>query len=250
VTNQETPTIIGENLRFLADEETSIEFRGEFGTSPLARQLMQAFVDALAIRTKLPQWIRTMPGMSGRKYRYLINNLVGSISNPRYLEIGSWAGSTACSAIHGNSVVAVCVDNWSEFGGPKDAFAANIARALTPNVKFSFVEGDFRTVDFITLGRFNVYFFDGPHEEQDQYDGLTRVFPALEDEFVLVVDDYNVDRVVRGTESALQHLPVSIVGSITIRTSQLNRTPNIVFQYSDWHNGYQLMVCRKTSGAA
>jgi hypothetical protein len=237
---------LGENLKFLAEEETSIEFRGDFTTTPLTQKLLQAFLDAMAIRTKLPDWIRTMPGMSGRKYRYLINNLVGSLEDARYLEVGSWTGSTACSTIHGNKVVAVCIDNWSEFGGPKDAFQTNIKRALTPGVKFSFIEKDFRGVDFAALGKFNVYMFDGPHEERDQYDGVERAFPALDDEFILIVDDYNHQKVVKGTQSALQRLPLTTVASIEIKTSQLGRHPQIAFQYSDWHDGYLLSVCRKT----
>ena len=39
-----------------------------------------------------------MEGLSGRKYRSLINNLIQKIKDPRYLEIGTWLGSTACSA--------------------------------------------------------------------------------------------------------------------------------------------------------
>jgi hypothetical protein len=42
--------------------------------------------------------------MSGQKYRSVINQLVGSISDARYLEIGSWAGLTAATALYGNTV--------------------------------------------------------------------------------------------------------------------------------------------------
>src|SRR5437868_2345370 len=66
--------------------------------------------------------IYAVEGMSGLKYRYFINRLVGSVPDARYLEIGSWAGSTLCAAIHGNTVTAVAVDDWSQFGGPKEHF--------------------------------------------------------------------------------------------------------------------------------
>ena len=55
-----------------------------------------------------------MEGLSGRKYRSLINNLVEKIEKPSYLEIGSWLGSTACSAAFKNDFKITCIDNWSQ----------------------------------------------------------------------------------------------------------------------------------------
>ena len=65
-------------------------------------------------------------GMSGRRYRLFINALMGLIPNPRYLEVGVWAGSTLCSAIAGNKVQAVAIDNWSQFAGPRERFLENL----------------------------------------------------------------------------------------------------------------------------
>ena len=47
---------------------------------------------------KLPDYVVNMEGMSGIKHRYWINNFISHPEEPRYLEIGSWKGSTACSA--------------------------------------------------------------------------------------------------------------------------------------------------------
>ena len=100
-------------------EETSILQEGDFDRNSYSKILRIAFFQSLAINTKIPDWIKFMPGMSGRKYRYLINNLVSSIEDARYLEIGCWAGSTACSALYGNQVKALCIDDWSQFSDPK-----------------------------------------------------------------------------------------------------------------------------------
>jgi hypothetical protein len=237
---------LGQQPMFLQNEETSIRLTGEFEGSPLAVRLRNSFIRALAMETKLPEWIRTLPGMSGRKYRYLINNLVEQVTDARYLEVGSWAGSTACSAIFGNAVRAVCIDNWSEFGGPRQDFERNIQRVLSDKVQFDFVEADFRTVDFASLGRFNVYMFDGPHEEEDQFDGIATALACLDEEFVLIVDDYNWAPVSTGTQRAIEALRLEVVASIEIKTSQTGTHPQIAFQFSDWHNGYFLAVCRKT----
>ena len=142
-------------------------------------------------RNALPAEVRQIEGMSGQKYRSLINRLVASISDARYLEIGSWAGSTAAAALYGNTVKALCIDNWSQFGGPRELFFANIKKVLTPNIKFEFIERDFRAVDYNDIGSFNIYLFDGPHEEKDQYDGIMIAQPALTNQFILIVDDWN-----------------------------------------------------------
>lgn len=127
-----------------------------------------------------------------------------------------------------------------------DEFHGNIGRVLTEDVQFSFIEADFRTVQFSQLGRFNVYLFDGPHEEEDQFDGIASAMPALDDEFILVVDDFNFTRVFQGTLDALKAMRLDVVASIEIKTTQTGGHPLVAFQYSDWHNGYFIAVCRKT----
>src|SRR5215475_7884523 len=69
-----------------------------------------------------------LEGMSGRRYRLFINTLMRLIPNPRYLEVGVWAGSTLCSAIAGNKVQALAIDNWSQFGGTRERFLENLER--------------------------------------------------------------------------------------------------------------------------
>ena len=81
-----------------------------------------------------------MVGMSGGKYPHFINNLIRGLPNPSYLEVGCWTGSTLCSAISRNRVRATGIDNWSEFGGPKDQFLANVNRFKVPEAHVTFVE--------------------------------------------------------------------------------------------------------------
>jgi len=232
----------------IAQDETSIRWRGDFKTHEYARLLQRAMENALALETKLPGWIRSMDSMSGRKYRGLINTLVEGMPTPRYLEVGSWAGSTACSAISGNRMTACCIDNWSEFNGPNDTFQRHIKRVVTPAVNFRFIEADFRSVDFAALGKFNIYCFDGPHSERDHIDGVSIAQPALDDEYLLIIDDWNWKQVRDGTMKALESLRVKIIAQIQIHTTQDNSHPTVLRrQFSDWHNGYFIAVCRKSS---
>jgi hypothetical protein len=190
-----------------------------------------------------------MDGMSGKRYRYLINNLVELTENPRYLEIGSWLGSTACSALYGNISKALCIDNWSEFGGPREMFLQNIdAIKKTAKIDFTFLESDYRQVNYANLGKFNIFLFDGPHTEEDQYAGVSLTEPALDDVYTFIVDDWNWEPVRSGTLNAIHRCRIEIICSIEIRTSQDNTQPDsAAFRKSDWHNGYFIAVCKKVA---
>jgi hypothetical protein len=185
-------------------------------------------------------------GMSGVKYRYFINRLIGSLDDARYLEVGSWAGSTLCSAVHGNKVRAVAIDSWHEFGGPKKAFYANLKHFMTAQNDVFVIEGDFREVNYSNIGSFNVYLFDGPHSAKDQFDGLAMALPALDRQFVFIVDDWNWKKVRNGTFNAIKKCGLKIRFVSEIRTElpevhQLSKAG----KHTDWHNGYFISVLEK-----
>lgn len=205
-----------------------------------------AFADAIECNGKLSDDILNIDGMSGRKYRYFINNLVEKIQYPRYLEVGSWAGSTLCSAIYKNSLIATAIDNWSQFGGPIDSFFRNVSAACSAETRLSILSQDFRRVNFQALGRFNIYLFDGPHDFADQYDGLALALNCLDNEFVFIVDDWNWEPVRLGTTHAIADLNLEIVSSIEIRTTMDGSHPRISGKLSDWHNGYFISVLKKS----
>ncbi len=231
-------------------EETSIKLFGEWD-SPDAERVSNALLSALALEHKIPHWIRSMQGMSGRKYRSLINNLVENTPDARYLEIGSWLGSTACSAMYGNTCKALCIDNWTQFlwGGDKNHYKSSFERsareAAGTTVDFNFFDEDFRKIDYTSIGKFNIFMFDGPHERIDQYEGVKYAQPALDDTYVLVVDDFNSKNIQEPTYEALNDLKQTIVASIVINTTQDGIDPQLNFQNSDWHNGYFIGVIKK-----
>jgi hypothetical protein len=226
------------------NEETSITLEGDW-TLPETEPVINAWFSALAIEHKLPDFIRYMDGMSGKKYRYFINNLIGSLKDPRYLEIGSWKGSTACSAMWDNFCRVLCIENWSHFGGPKNEFQQNVNASLSGNIKFDFIESNYRDVDYSKIGKFNVYLFDGPHEEHEQFHGIEVTQPALDDTYILIVDDWNWNSVRKGTMDAISNLNSTILASIVIRTTDNESHPQISGQNSDWHNGYFIGVIKK-----
>jgi len=225
-----------------------ISLRGDFSTLPASLLLKDSLSIAIANIDNLPDFVRRIEGMSGQKYRTFINHFVKSHLDARYLEIGSWQGSTAAAALYGNSVKALCIDNWSQFGGPKSTFLTNLerVRSQSPTVDFHFMESDFRRVDYTSLGRFNIFLFDGPHEEPDQYDGIMIARPALEQSFTLIVDDWNWRQVRLGTFRAIRDGGYTIASSIEIRTTHDNSHAPVSGKSSDWHNGYFIAVLVKS----
>lgn len=233
------------------NEETSIKFFGEW-TSDLAVKIQTAWFDALSLDHNIPEWLRYMYGMSGKKYRYFINNLIAGLDDVRYIEVGSWSGSTACSAMINNKGKFTCIDNWSDFGGPRNEFLSNIEKSKNENIDFTLIDSDFRQVDYGNIGKYNIYLFDGPHSEQDQYDGVKIAQPALDDTYILIIDDYNQIEEQRGTLGAIEDLGQKIVCSIEIITMQPEiystgayQHPWIAHNRSDWHNGYLIALIEK-----
>jgi hypothetical protein len=224
----------------------AISFHGDFAASPESARLKDCFEKACRNLSGLSNEIRSIEGLSGQKYRSFINNFVHASPDARYLEIGSWAGSTATSALFGNHADVLCIDNWSQFGGPRSLFFSNIELALSPQISFRFIEQDFHAVDFNSIGQFNIYMFDGPHAEVDHYDSVMLTRPALTERYLLIVDDWNWYAVRNGTFNALIDAKYRIESSIEIRTTLDNSLPLILGEKSDWHAGYFLGVIVKT----
>ena len=86
--------------------------------------------------------------------------------------------------------------------------------------------------------RFNIYLFDGPHGEQDQYDGIILAQAALSNPHIVIVDDWNYPQVRRGTLRGLIDINCQLKTTIEIRTTFDGSHADPCRQNSDWHNGY------------
>jgi glycosyltransferase involved in cell wall biosynthesis len=236
----------------------TIMTRGKNPQSQLAGLIRSAFDAAIAghgtFDPMMPRF-EGAPGQkyrmsSGRRYRLFINNLVRSLDDPRYLEIGSFSGSTMCAVIAENNVRALAIDNWSLFGGPYDLFLKNTRELRSPDAKLDVLKSDYRAVDYEAIGKFNIYMFDGPHGDRDHYDAINLALPALDDDFVLIIDDWDWAQVRDGTLRAIQAHGLQIDFAIDIRTTTDGTTPGFGGEWSDWHNGYFLAaLSRRPDGA-
>lgn len=210
----------------------------------MIQQVAEALHRAKIGESNINSALLSYPGMSGHSYRRFINNLMSSLPAAHYLEVGTWLGSTLCSALNGNDATAVAIDNWAEFGGNKPQLFAALHEFVAPTSRVKFLEEDFRRVDYTKLNKANVFMFDGPHEARDQFDGIALALPALEDRFVLIVDDWNWDRVREGTFAALEKLKLSVLWSEEIRTTQDGTHPLVGGAETEWHNGYFISVIK------
>jgi hypothetical protein len=128
------------------------------------------------------------------------------------------------------------------FGGPREEFAANLKQyGIVPTL----LDSDFRAVDYSKMPLYNVFFYDGPHAEKDNYQAMRLVAAALDDEYVLIVDDWNWESVRNGVFSGLKDSGQRILSAIEVRT--VNRVNPLDAQHGDWHNGYLIAVVRKNA---
>ncbi len=107
-------------------------------------------------------------------------------------------------------------------------------------------------MDAESIGRFNVYLYDGEHEYNDQLRAFTHFDAALEDLFVALVDDWNYPPVRHGTRDAFERLGYDVVygevlgggyaNGASIDEASVLRSPN------PWWNGLYVAVVRKCGG--
>jgi hypothetical protein len=177
-----------------------------------------------------------MEGMSGTFTRHFYNNLLNT-DDARYLEIGAWKGSSTCSAMCGNKATVAVIDNWSEFGGPKDECVTNIGKAAGAN-NVEIIDHDSFSVDLASLGKYNLYLYDGCHKRESHEKALTYFQGVLDDVFIYVCDDWNWEFVRDGTYDAIKSL------GLLVEYEKIKFTPDNCCRDTFW-NGIAIFVFRK-----
>jgi hypothetical protein len=181
----------------------------------LEEHLSTSIINAENSSSKISKRVLSINGMTGAKTRHFYNNLC-SMDDTRYLEIGTWRGSSICSAIYRNKLSAICIDDFSEgfdiwdSRHPRDELNSNIER-FKRNNDIRFIESSCWDVDVDSLPKFNIYMYDGDHEEEAQFKALDHFLNCLDDEFIFVVDDWNWEEVQKGTRRAIRELGIETI---------------------------------------
>lgn len=193
--------------------------------------------------SRISKDIIDLEGMTGTKTRHFYNNLLDT-PDARYLEIGTWKGSSVSSAMYGNKATVICIDNWSEFGGPKNEFLTNFEKFKGEN-HATFIEGDCYNIDVSTLSKFNIFMYDGNHTNESHYKALLHYYDCLDDIFIFIVDDWNWIDVREGTLKSIQKLNLKVLyKKEIILTSDNSHTPQP--QAKDtWWNGIYVAILQK-----
>jgi len=197
----------------------------------------KCFEKAVKKDSKCSQDILDMEGMSGMFTRSFYNNLL-TLDDARYLEVGAWKGSSTCSAMYGNKACVTVVDNWSEFGGPRDECIANIKRFSGDN-DVTIMDIDSFSVDLTKMpNTYNIYMYDGCHKRESHEKALTYFQDVLDDVFIYVCDDWNWGFVKDGTYDAINSLGLVVEYEKSVYTHANG-------DRESWWNGMAAFVLRK-----
>jgi len=161
--------------------------------------------------SKLTQDILDIHGITSNKVRSFLNNIC-NIDNATYLEVGVFRGATFCSAIYGNDIYSIAIDNFmspnltpkgvsQKLGNyykhnidilPQEDFLNNVKK-FGDVKKISVYKTDYHTFDFKSLSNVDIIFYDGETKYHDQYIALTKMLPIFSNETIIIMDDWNWD---------------------------------------------------------
>jgi hypothetical protein len=133
-----------------------------------------------------------IPRMSTFAIGAIINQAVFQMDDDCcFLNVGVWHGFTLLAGMMQNpDKRCIGVDNFSEYGGPREDFLNRFNLYRGPN--HHFYEMDYvKYFSKIHKGRIGVYFYDGEHSYNNQLKGMLLAEPYFSDNCVILVDDTN-----------------------------------------------------------
>ena len=213
-----------------------------------AEHLEECLEKAIKGKSKLPKEVQVNAGdfrtPSSSNIRRLQNNIC-NFEGVKYLEIGTYMGTSIISSSFGNEGYFVTMDNFSQFQKAKgrtttskQQFLIN-REAYKKHAKFNFFECDCWQFDKSQLEhKINVYFYDGRHDYEDTFKAFTYFDDILEDEFIFMIDDWNVGYVQKATKAVFKEKNYEITYS-----KEFLKKPR-----SEWWNGLYYGVIKKPQG--
>jgi len=147
-----------------------------------------------------------IPKMSTYAIGMLINKIVRDMQNNEcYVNIGVWNGFTLLAGMLCNpEKKCIGIDNFSEFGGPKDDFKKRFMTSKTNS--HSFYNMDYKQYfEGYHESKIGFYFYDGNHTYRNQFDGLKLAEPFLADNAIIMIDDINWHEPEQATNDFINH---------------------------------------------
>lgn len=168
--------------------------------------------------SKITPEVAQLRGMSSAKIRHTLNNLL-SFGPCRYLEIGTWAGSTLIPSMFGNDVEAMAIDNFSQFGPDQEVDGFDAKKVLYANIAKFLPDRKYNSLKVCECNCFqlmpeemikaNVFMYDGNHDEPSTRKAIVDFGKKCAKPFILVVDDLELATSVReGIDNAMKFFKV------------------------------------------
>jgi hypothetical protein len=205
---------------------SAIRFRLVHPDTPVTSAVLHLKGLAARLGTNLEPWITRLPAPDGALARRritpllgmprmstfaigaIINRAVGRMrSGEAFVNVGVWHGFSLLAGMAGHADRrCVGIDNFSEFGGPKDEFLARFTARRSPLHEFH--EMDYRAYFAqVHHGPIGLYIYDGDHAYQHQLTGLEVAEPHLAPGCVVLVDDTNEPEPAQATRDFMAARP-------------------------------------------
>ncbi|RDC61638.1 class I SAM-dependent methyltransferase [Adhaeribacter pallidiroseus] len=172
------------------------------GTGTLKRTLPKIGFSLDVLNTVLPEkhteWkerlktVCKIPRMSTFAVGAVINRGVSEMKpNEVFVNVGVWNGFTFLSGVaHNPTKTCIGVDNFSQFGGPREAFLKRFNALKSTNHHFYDMDYE-EYFNRLHTGKIGFYIYDGDHKYEDQLQGLQVAEPHFSDNCIILVDDTN-----------------------------------------------------------
>jgi hypothetical protein len=162
-------------------------------------------------------------------------------------------GSTFCAAIQGNDITAYAADHWRDVDikpiredipwndeeGSIETFIENVKSVWTDNSNIAILNGDIREATEENLDqKVNTIFYDADHELNVQRSCLNHILQYTENEFILVVDDANLEGVLTSTKEFIAENNITLLYERSILTGEIE-------DVDSWWNGVNIFVLKK-----
>jgi hypothetical protein len=205
----------------------------------------KAIIRAEKGESKLTRDILSLEGWSSDVNRHFLNNILELRGECNYLETGPWKGSTFISAMYKNfNVRGTVIENFCT--GVKSEFMENTTKFLS-DVKWELLEMDCKNMimpDF--KHKIDIYFYDGPHEQEDHRHAFISMNKNLNDKFIAIIDDWNWSYVREGTRQAFAELNYKIAKEWNyFTTGDVYQSSTGDKQQGTWWNGTYIGVIEK-----
>lgn len=191
-------------------------------------------VDALSVK-----------GFSTGTMIRMYNNIVHlPIPDPAYLEVGLYAGKSFCACMNNSS--SLNLYGIEDFSQPfhddtiKEQLEANIAKFKGEAASVTVINSDCFTVDLALIKhKIQVFCFDGNHDYEPQFKALPYFLDAMDDVFLLIIDDFDWVNPKKATYDAL----ASLSDKVKVEKEWIlsDRVPDGLL----YHNGVGMFLCSK-----